>query len=182
MVKRRLAFAASSIRRRSAAWTILLDWTYQSRRPASALCEGADQQDGPQRCPRHCTDDAGGTLPPRGRSCAMYRAGRSRSSGLTVQSSAGPGRSRPHDNSQGIKLTGEHTSSTAWWNDVPRGTMDEVSSYVRLNLPFVWQGRPKDCSTSSSNPMMEGPWCRVRREARARERRRNCSGGQSESA
>src|SRR6476660_4611729 len=28
---------ASSIRRRSAAWTILLDWTYRSRRPASAL-------------------------------------------------------------------------------------------------------------------------------------------------
>ena len=23
------------------------------------------------------------------------------------------------------------------WNDVPHGTMDEVSSYVRLNLPFV---------------------------------------------
>src|SRR5271170_1110957 len=31
---------------------------------------------------------------------------------------------------------------TAWWNDVPRGTMDEVSSYVRLDLPFVYgQGR-----------------------------------------
>src|SRR5262249_49910822 len=28
---------ASSIRRRSAAWTILLDWTYRSRRPASVL-------------------------------------------------------------------------------------------------------------------------------------------------
>ena len=22
-----------------------------------------------------------------------------------------------------------------WWTDVPRGTMDEVSSYVRLDLP-----------------------------------------------
>jgi hypothetical protein len=31
------------------------------------------------------------------------------------------------------------------------------------------QGRPKDRSTSSSNPMMEGPMCRFRREARARE-------------
>jgi len=30
------------------------------------------------------------------------------------------------------------------------------------------QGRAKDCSTSSSNPMMEGHWCRFRREARAR--------------
>ena len=37
MVKRGLSFAASSIRRRSAAWTILLDWTYRSRRLASAL-------------------------------------------------------------------------------------------------------------------------------------------------
>jgi hypothetical protein len=27
-----------------------------------------------------------------------------------------------------------HSSSTERWNDVPRGTMDEVSSYVRLNL------------------------------------------------
>jgi hypothetical protein len=35
--------------------------------------------------------------------------------------------------------------------------MDEVSSYVRLNLPLLRrQGRAKDCSTSSSNPMMEG--------------------------
>src|SRR5258705_12686533 len=52
--------------------------------------------------------------------------------------------------------------------------MDEVSSYVRLDLLSARrQGRPKDCSTSSSNPMMEGPWCRFRREARARERHRH---------
>src|SRR6516165_4901916 len=38
--------------------------------------------------------------------------------------------------------------------------------------PAAGQGRPKDCSTSSSDPMMEGPMCRFRREARARERRR----------
>jgi len=61
--------------------------------------------------------------------------------------------------------------------------MDEVSSHVRLDLPSVWrQGRPKDWATSSSNPMMEGPWCRFRREARARERHRHCTGGLSESA
>ena len=28
-------------------------------------------------------------------------------------------------------------SSTERWNDVPRGTMDEVSSYVRLHLPSL---------------------------------------------
>ena len=34
--------------------------------------------------------------------------------------------------------------------------MDEVRSYVRLDLPFVErQGRPKDCSAAFSNPMME---------------------------
>jgi hypothetical protein len=32
--------------------------------------------------------------------------------------------------------------------------MAEVSSHVRLD-PAVRQGRPKDCSTSSSNPMMQ---------------------------
>ena len=37
--------------------------------------------------------------------------------------------------------------------------MDEVSSLSRLDLPLAcWQGRLKDCSTLSSNPMMEGPW------------------------
>src|SRR5436309_14883561 len=51
--------------------------------------------------------------------------------------------------------------------------MDEVSSYVRLDLLSLRrQGRPKDRSASSSDPMMERPWCRFRREARARERRR----------
>src|SRR3977135_2673266 len=54
--------------------------------------------------------------------------------------------------------------------------MDEVSSYVRLDLLSVRrQGRPKDCSASSSNPMMEGPWCRFRREARAREQHRHAA-------
>ena len=31
---------------------------------------------------------------------------------------------------------GGNSSSTPWWNDVPRGTMDEVSSQCRLVLPF----------------------------------------------
>ena len=69
---------------------------------------------------------------------------------------------------------GENSRSTQQWKDVPRGTMDEVSSHVRLDLPFIQrQGRLKDCSTPSSDPMMEGPWCRFRREARARERHRH---------
>src|SRR6516225_6468130 len=60
-----------------------------------------------------------------------------------------------------------------------RGTMGEVSPLGRLDLRTATQGRPLDCSTSSSNPMIEGPWCRFRREARARERHRHCSGGWS---
>jgi hypothetical protein len=32
---------------------------------------------------------------------------------------------------------GGNASSTKWWNDVPRGTMDEVSSFGRLDLPSV---------------------------------------------
>jgi hypothetical protein len=27
--------------------------------------------------------------------------------------------------------------TTVRWNDVPRGTMDEVRSHVRLDLPFI---------------------------------------------
>ena len=82
-----------------------------------------------------------------------------------------------HENHAGSNRIGGHSSSTARWNDVPCGTMDEASSYVRLDLLSARrQGRPKDCSASSSNPMMEGPWCRFRREARARERHRHCAG------
>jgi hypothetical protein len=35
----RSVVTASSIRRRSAAWTILLDWTYRSKRPAPAFVD-----------------------------------------------------------------------------------------------------------------------------------------------
>jgi hypothetical protein len=35
----------------------------------------------------------------------------------------------------GSNAKGEHSSSTARWNDVVRGTMDEVRSYVCLDLP-----------------------------------------------
>src|SRR5215470_6262108 len=100
-------------------------------------------------------------------------------------SSAGPGnrpRWQQYEYRAGSNPIGENLSSTERWNDVPRGTMDEVSSHVRLDLPLIRrQGRVKDCSTLSSNPMMEGPWCRFRREARARERHRYCAGGESES-
>ena len=83
-----------------------------------------------------------------------------------------------HDSREGSNPIGGNSSSTPRWNDVPRGTMDEVRSCVRLDLPFnLRQGRLIDCSASSSNPMMERPWCRFRREARARERHRHCSGG-----
>jgi hypothetical protein len=45
----------------------------------------------------------------------------------------------------------QNPSSTKRWNDVPRGTTDEVSSHVRLDLPLLRRpGRPLDCSASSS--------------------------------
>ena len=42
-----------------------------------------------------------------------------------------------HENRAGSNPIGGNSSSTERWKDVPRGTMDEVSSYVRLDLPFV---------------------------------------------
>ena len=40
-----------------------------------------------------------------------------------------------HDDRPGSDAIGGNSSSTERWNDVPRGTMDEVSSHVRLDLP-----------------------------------------------
>ena len=42
-----------------------------------------------------------------------------------------------HESRAGSITIGENLSSTQRWNDVPRGTMDEVSSYVALDPPFV---------------------------------------------
>ena len=79
-------------------------------------------------------------------------------SGLTAPSPHGPGKPQQHDNRAGSNSIGGHSSSTERWNDVPRGTTDEVRSHVRLDLSSVGrQGRPLDCSTSSSNLIMEGP-------------------------
>jgi hypothetical protein len=74
-------------------------------------------------------------------------------SGLTAPNSAGP--ERPylqHDNHDRSIPIGGSSSSTQRWNGVPRGTMDEVSPLGRLDLPTATQGRPLDCSTSSSDP------------------------------
>jgi hypothetical protein len=39
-----------------------------------------------------------------------------------------------HENPAASNPIEGQSSSTERWNDVPHGTMDEVSSYVRLNL------------------------------------------------
>ena len=42
---------------------------------------------------------------------------------------------QPHDDRAGSNRIGGNRDSTERWNDVPRGTMDEVRSHVRLDLP-----------------------------------------------
>ena len=42
-----------------------------------------------------------------------------------------------HKNRAGSNLIGGNSSSTTRWNDVPRGTMEEVSSHVRLDLSRI---------------------------------------------
>src|SRR6516162_6271112 len=51
-------------------------------------------------------------------------------------SSGGPGRQprRQHENRSGSNPIGENSRSTQQWKGVPRGTMDEVSSHVGLDL------------------------------------------------
>src|SRR6516165_67855 len=54
-------------------------------------------------------------------------------------SSVGPENKRrqQHESPKGSNTIGETSSSTERWNDVPHGTMGEVSSHVRLDLPFT---------------------------------------------
>src|SRR5450830_366262 len=67
----------------------------------------------------------------------------------------------------------------------PKLTAEQQAELAGLNtavvdsLKVLDPKRPirEDCSTSSSNPIMEGHWCRFRREARAREGHQHCSGG-----
>ena len=51
-------------------------------------------------------------------------------------------KSQRHESRTGSNAIGENSSSTERWNDVPRGTMDEVSSFGRLDLPFSLTARP----------------------------------------
>jgi hypothetical protein len=44
--------------------------------------------------------------------------------------------SATHESRAGSDLIGGNQSSTERWYDVPRGTMDEVSSHVRWDLPL----------------------------------------------
>ena len=53
-----------------------------------------------------------------------------------------PRKLQPHDSCDASNLIGGNSNSTERWNDVPRGTMDEVSSYVRLDLPLRLTARP----------------------------------------
>src|SRR6478735_5901633 len=59
-------------------------------------------------------------------------------------SSAGPENNPPpqRDNCAGSNLIGGHSSSTQRWNDVPRGTMDEVSSLRSLEPAVQLTVRP----------------------------------------
>ena len=63
---------------------------------------------------------------------------------IWVDSSAGPGNKprQQHENRAGSNPIGGSSSSTERWNDVPRGTMDEVSSHVRLDAAVAMTIRP----------------------------------------
>ena len=50
-------------------------------------------------------------------------------------------------------------------------------SHVRFASNCYRIAVPQRTSKGSSNPMMEGPWCRFRREARAREQHQHRGGG-----
>jgi hypothetical protein len=64
-----------------------------------------------------------------------------------------------------VRETGRGSSSTERWNYVPRGTMDEVRSHVRLDLPSIRrqglclsQIKP-GCTDDATRPRSAGKEC-----------------------
>src|SRR5215207_3810526 len=75
-------------------------------------------------------------------------------------SSAGPGNKprQQHDHRVRSYPIGGHSSSTERWNDVAHGTMDEVSSHVRLDLPLSdGKADPKIVPPRPRIPWWKGP-------------------------
>ena len=93
------------------------------------LAQGLGDAD--RQAPRDEKGDRGAG-PPAGRDHAPHLGGRHR-----VPLDPRASRRQQHDNRARSDPIGGNSSSTQRWNDVPRGTMDEVSSHVRLDLPFV---------------------------------------------
>jgi hypothetical protein len=58
-------------------------------------------------------------------------------------SSSGPERPQQHEGPFSINAIGGNSSSTQRWSDVPRATMDEASSHVRLDLPTIGKAAVK---------------------------------------
>jgi hypothetical protein len=58
-------------------------------------------------------------------------------------SSDGPEKLLQHEGRSGSNAIGGNSSSTQRWNNVPRGTMDEVSSHVCLDLPTTAARSPQ---------------------------------------
>ena len=82
-----------------------------------------------------------------------------------------------HENRIGSNTIGENSSSTHRWKDVPRGTMDEVSSHSACTCRRLTV-RPRKRLFRLVFESHDGTaLCRFRREARARERHRHRSGG-----
>jgi hypothetical protein len=89
--------------------------------------------------------------------------------GVTAPSSGGPGKPQQHERCAGSTPIGGNSSSTPWWNDVLRGTMDEVRSYVRLDPAVRLMARPSQRSFCFVLESHDGrAWGRFRRETRSR--------------
>ena len=53
----------------------------------------------------------------------------------------------------------------------------DANGYFRVRVDNLMHDLQRAAEQIKVAPMMEGPWCRFRREARARERHRHCGGG-----
>ncbi len=93
-------------------------------------------------------------------------------------SSAGLGsKLQQPDGGAGSNTIGENSSSTQRWNDVPRETMDEVSSHGSLDLPTIGEAALKIVPSHSRIPLWNGLRADSEEKHVAREDVEHCRGG-----
>src|SRR5436190_11815864 len=81
--------------------------------------------------------------------------------GLTAPSSGGAGKSQRFENLCRFKCNRRKSSSTQRWNEVPRGTMNEVSSFLRSEPAMTLTASSPARVAGLIRPCLPSPACKA---------------------